>query len=371
MATAMVTVAAARTAARRRVERDRRDWSVTDPSAAVLDLPLHPPTERQVRDEPAAAQDWARSWGHEPAVRWGSRSWPSFGTQQVPERLELSGAEAIATFAGRDVQQEWHRMRDAVAALRGRFGDSDPLRVALRRSATAVADLPAAELERLAAVVAWLVDHPDSGLRLRQLPVHGVHTKWLEQHRGLVTRLHEALTGRESLGLTERPVLVRVRVLDPALRPGGLEDLTLPLDQLGLLPAPAEALILENLETLLALPPLPDTIAVAGLGYGVGGRLRDVPWLRTARVRYWGDLDSHGFRILDDLRAAFPGAESLLMDPETLAAHRDLAVQEDRSTFGSSRRLTAPEAAALAILRESGLRIEQERLDWGWVLPRL
>lgn len=325
-----------------------------------------------MRAAPGTAQDWVRSWRDEPAVVWVSRSWPSFGTQRVPDRLTLVGAEAIASFAGREVRHDWRRMRDAVAELRVGLGDSEPLRTELRRSATAIADLADGELARLQAMLAWLIDHPDSGLRLRQLPVHGVHTKWLERHRGLVMRLHTALTGRESLGLTERPELIRIRILDPALRPRGLADVTLPLAELALLTAPRAVLVVENLETLLSLPPMVGTTAILGGGYGVGGRLRGVPWLRTTQIRYWGDLDSHGFRILDDLRAVFPAAESVLMDVDTLAAHRDLAVQEDRIAFGSMPRLTAPETESLALLREGGgLRIEQERLDWAWVLPRL
>lgn len=372
MPASMVTVAAARAAARKRVERDRRDWSVAEDDAAVLDLPLHPPTERQVRAEPADAQDWVRSWRNEAGVHWVRRSWPSFGTQQVPERLRLHGAEAIAAFAGRDVQRDWHRMRDAITALRTGFGDADPFIAALRSSATAIFELPPVDLERLQAMLGWLLDHPDSGLRLRQLPVHGVHSKWLEQHRGLITRLHQALSGRDSLGLAEKPVTVRIRALDPLLRPSGLQDLTLPQRELALLPAPGEVLIVENLETLLALPELPRTIAVFGGGFGVGGRLRKVPWLSSARVRYWGDLDSQGFRILDDLRATLPAAESVLMDIETFTAHRDLAVQEEQRTFGSPARLTAAEIEALAMLHAGGgLRVEQERLDWDWVLARL
>jgi hypothetical protein len=372
MATSMVSVAAARAAARKRVERDGRAWAAGDPADAVFDLPLHPPTEREVRTAPSAAQDWARSWRDQPEIRWTTRAWPSFGTQEVPDRLVLTGAEAIARFAGRQVQRDWQTMRDAAAELLGRFGDTEALRAELRRSAGTIAALDPLDRERLSAMLSWLTAHPDSGLRLRQLPVHGVHTKWLEQHRGVVTRLHMAITGRTSLGLVDKPVLVRIRVLDPALAPGGLEDVTLPLTALAALRPPAEVLILENLETLLALPPLPGAIAVLGGGYSAGGRLGLVPWLHSAHVRYWGDLDSHGFRILDDLRAAVPSVESLLMDRATLDAHRDLAVQEEQIAVGSLTRLTAPENETLAELRASGgLRVEQERLDWGWVLERL
>jgi hypothetical protein len=51
--------------------------------------------------------------------------------------------------------------------------------------------------------------------------------------------------------------------------------------------------------------------------------LRDAAWLRECEVLYWGDIDTHGFRILDQLRAVHPHVESVLMDEETLLAHRD------------------------------------------------
>ncbi len=211
---------------------------------------------------------------------------------------------------------------------------------------------------------------PDSGLRLRQLPVRGADTKWLEQHRGLVTRLHTALTARPALGLVDSPALVRVRILDPALRPADLVDVSAPAGDLARLPVPAEVLILENLQTLLALPDLDGTIAVLGGGYGAGGRLRGVPWVHTARVRYWGDLDSHGFRILHDVRAALPAVDSVLMDQATLDEHRDLAVQEEQVALGPLDRLRPEEADTLAAQRSGGaLRIE--RLDRRWVLDRL
>jgi hypothetical protein len=46
------------------------------------------------------------------------------------------------------------------------------------------------------------------------------------------------------------------------------------------------------------------------------------PWLHRCQLHYWGDIDTHGFAILDQLRGYFPGAASFLMDRETLLAHR-------------------------------------------------
>jgi len=40
-------------------------------------------------------------------------------------------------------------------------------------------------------------------------------------------------------------------------------------------------------------------------------------------VHYWGDLDTHGFAILNQLRAWLPQTRSFLMDRQTLVEHRD------------------------------------------------
>ena len=50
-----------------------------------------------------------------------------------------------------------------------------------------------------------------------------------------------------------------------------------------------------------------------GIGNGVS-LLRYVPWLGTARITYWGDLDVEGLAILSALRMMFPQAQSVFMD---------------------------------------------------------
>ncbi len=74
------------------------------------------------------------------------------------------------------------------------------------------------------------------------------------------------------------------------------------------------------------------------------GRL---PWLGGADVVYWGDIDTHGFAILDRLRAWLPEARSVLMDQETLLAHRDRWVTEDRPARSALTRLTVDEWGGL------------------------
>ena len=98
--------------------------------------------------------------------------------------------------------------------------------------------------------------------------------------------------------------LIRLRLLDPALgeRFGGLTDISLPLDRFATLDPPCRRVfITENKINGLSFPPLPDSLVIFGLGYGVES-LRDAPWLRQREIHYWGDLDTHGFAILSLLR---------------------------------------------------------------------
>src|SRR5699024_2983888 len=103
---------------------------------------------------------------------------------------------------------------------------------------------------------------------------------------------------------------------NPATGPhhGYRYDITAPLEQLASLKiTPQRILIVENLISLLTLPPMRDTVAVFGKGTAVSS-LTHLPWIHTAQVYYWGDLDTHGFRILHSLRATGVQTSSLLMD---------------------------------------------------------
>jgi hypothetical protein len=128
--------------------------------------------------------------------------------------------------------------------------------------------------------------------------------------------------------------------------------------------------VTENEVNGLAFPELRDAVVIFGLGDGVD-RLAAVPWLVERRLFYWGDIDTHGFAILDRLRAHLPHAASLLMDRETLLAHRPLWVEEADRHEGTLTRLTTPERALYDDLRADRLgervRLEQARVAFGRV----
>ncbi|HMR50663.1 MAG TPA: DUF2220 domain-containing protein [Arachnia sp.] len=106
-----------------------------------------------------------------------------------------------------------------------------------------------------------------------------------------------------------------------------------------------------------------------GSGYRVD-LIGALPFLAGAEVDYWGDLDTHGFAILNRLRHGAPHARSLLMDLETLLAHRDRWGAEPQPTAAALDRLTVEEdelyRALVADRYGLRVRLEQGRIDWRW-----
>ncbi|WP_168625643.1 Wadjet anti-phage system protein JetD domain-containing protein [Cryobacterium sp. BB307] len=370
----MVTVADARARARKLVEREQRQWAAEGGDGVRLDLVLHPPTERDAQADVGGAIAWTRSWREvattDPLAKvgWADRNWPSVGRQSVPERCTLLGADAIATFAGASVAREWRTLRDRAGRLRDVFAAGVPatgLAPAVRAHGRTLQTLAERDFETLIDVVSWLAANPASGSRIRQLPIRGIDTKWLERHRAIVETLHAAITGSASLGLVGAPPLVRVRFLDLSLRPGGLCDVTAPVEELAAVQIAASTVfVFENLDTVLAMPELPGAVVVHGGGYAAR-QLGQIPWIQSGRVIYWGDLDSDGFAILNAVRSGCSNVTSVLMDEATLYAYRDLWVPETKPAAGSYPLLTALEQAALdAIRAEGNVRLEQERVEW-------
>lgn len=392
MARSWVTVEAARTTAGAKYERNFAEWAVgqgsvgqsaagqgsadqwsVEQGSALVDIPLHPPTESAALADQAAAIAWVKSWrdaGLVESVLWTTRRWASLGSQEVPERVRLAGAAAIAGFARKS--PHWRRIEARTRALLSSFTPGPEVIAAVRRNSRAVAALTEVDFERLLLVLQWLAANPDSGLYIRQLPVRGVDTKWVSKHRVLVERLFTAISGRDSLGLSAPPVQVRLRFLDPSLSPGGLGDVSAPVSELAALNIePRTVFVFENLESVVAMPPVPGAVVIHGSGYAVD-RLGGIPWVRHGRVIYWGDLDSHGFGILNRVRASCSDVSVVLMDLATLAAYADLWVAEPTPNTGDLSHLIPAELDVLAELKRHGnIRLEQERIEWAYALQRL
>lgn len=344
-----------------------------------LALPLGAPSEAEAARAFEAVRAWTavwRAWKAPGEITWAERRWGRLGAQQLPERITFASAAEVAEVLGRGAL--WARAMDRRDQLLARWPALAP---ELPRHLPWCIDATDAEIARTTALLTWLQTNPASGLYPRQLPVPGVDTKWLESHQSRIAALVRALRSTpedtrdlyDLCGFRRLAPVLRVRLLDPALRArfGGLGDIAAPVEQWAQADLPAaRVFIVENIQTGLAFGDLPGAALILGLGYAVDA-LGQLPWLAKVPVYYWGDLDTHGLAILDRARAHAPHIASLLMDEETLLAHRALWGREAQQSFAVALpRLTPAEQALFIALRENrwgtGVRLEQERIPWDY-----
>lgn len=373
----MITVREARDRAEQRLRRAMTTWATSIVPVPAMTIALHPPTERVARVDASAAESWVREWdaAELPAgvsVEWETRAWRSIGRQRVPVRLRLQDPSAVASFARGETSRRWRTLTGRVSRVRDALGESDEITATIRRHGATLTDVSPERFNQILAASAWLLHNDVEGMRPRQLPIRSVDSKWFGANRGLVSALVLAAGGREALGIVASDPLVRVRVLDPDLVPGGVSDFAASREQLrGLGPGQRVTFVFENLESVLAMPPWPGAVVVHGSGYAVDV-IGELPWVRTAPVIYWGDLDSDGFAILHRLRSHLPEVQSVLMDEQTLLAHRDLWVSDPTPATGSLTNLTRDEGTARdRLIREGHARLEQERIPWDTALAAL
>jgi hypothetical protein len=176
-------------------------------------------------------------------------------------------------------------------------------------------------------------------------------------------------------GFLEKPELIRFRVLDDrlSLLPGPIRpDIALDAESFAKLELPVRLVfVTENETNYLAFPPVNDAIVIFGAGYGWEA-LAKAQWLSTCQIHYWGDIDTHGFAILDSFRSRFPTARSFLMDYPTLKAHEALWGHEPEPVVRDLPRLTPAERLLYDGLRDNRyhpqVRLEQEKIEYSLVL---
>lgn len=368
------------------VARVRRRWDdgallrgyAEDEPFTPIEIALRGPTPSQIGDDVSAARDWVASLDtgrrddRRYELRWREIGGRQIGRNRLPTHAVVSGYDQAWALLG--TAAEVRRFGEILASAR----DHPPVREWIVAHPNRALRL-AGEMPRLIAAYDWLDSHRQSGRYLREISAPGVDTKFAERQRAVLAAMlgvPSSTSGFLSgLGLRAKPGLVRFRphralgfaaaLSEVAARAEELADLDL---------RPSKALIVENEISYLSVDVPVDGVVFWGKGFEVDavGRL---PWLADVEVGYWGDVDTHGFAILDRLRAWLPHARSVLMDRETLLAHRDRWVAEDRPATSALTRLGAEEHALYVDLVGDVLgqrvRLEQERIDWGWVQQHL
>ncbi|ORV18017.1 Wadjet anti-phage system protein JetD domain-containing protein [Mycobacterium celatum] len=343
-----------------------------------IEVPLHGPRPSEVGDDLAAARRWVaaldagRRDDRRYTLQWQSIGGRQIGRNQLPVRAVVSSMEQACALLG------------VTASLR-RFDELLVLAQQHPRVRQWIVDHPhralelAPEVPRLIAAYIWLDSNRQSHRYLREISAPGVDTKFAERHRPVLAAMLGVSSSASGflagLGLRSKPGLVRLRPAPSLGLVAPLTEIAVRCEELTQLNVePRMAVIIENEISYLSVEVPDNGVVIWGRGFDVDavGRLR---WLAEVDVRYWGDIDTHGFAILDRLRAWLPQAQSVLMDRETLLTHRDHWVTEDRPATAVLTRLTPDEQELYSDLVTDGLgervRLEQERIDWQWVEQRL
>jgi len=267
-----------------------------------------------IQQEVQALRDWAGLHGLD--LRQGNRRVHGT-TQPIPTHVTVPGLDAAAAVCGTKWTARIDRGRDRAAVLRDRYSDCTNI-AAVIRSIDTYSDL---DFSLLLTVTDFFQTNSADGLTPRQVPLPGVHAKWLNTGQPVV----ELLTGRPLNLAPRHPARIHVTYLDPEhLAAGGRRfDSATVGDTMRPAYEPEVVIISENKDTAIHFPVTPGGIAVEGGGAG-GSTAARFDWLVSAPlVVYWGDIDADGFEILDGYRRDGVPATSILMDIDAYRAYTE------------------------------------------------
>ena len=352
-------------------------------------LALKGPDSRALGERFSEVRDWIAGLGANEGlyrIEWRSVNHRVLGANRIPSAIWIDTLEQALGLIGK------HRAAERFAGMveRTRETRAELIPWLAKRPLRALA--LAEEWPQLLAIVDWLSKHPRPEVYLRQVDLPGVHTKLIEGHRGVLAEFFDLVLPEEAIdathtgafgfcrryGFLDKPARVRFRMLDPTVRllpMASDQDITLAQAAFSSLAPPVTTVfITENEINFLAFPNVRDSMVIFGAGYGFAN-LVAAHWLQEKNIHYWGDIDTHGFAILNQLRGIFPHTVSFLMDRETLLAHRQFWGSEPQPQTGDLLRLTTEEQALYDQLRQHtwgvSVRLEQEKIGFQFLAATL
>ena len=232
----------------------------------------------------------------------------------------------------------------------------------------------------------WFDIHLNSNLYIREIPV-SVHTKFIENNKGLIKSLtnkaDSELGFEDTFGLRSKPNLIRVRSLDNKLPIQVLnkevQECSLTINDFNNIGETFckdinSVFIVENEMVFLTFPEVDKSICIWGHGFTVT-ILKNVHWLASKAIYYFGDLDEHGFEILSSLRNLFTNVKSFCMTEKVLEEYKVFRVKGPQLLGGIiPKQLTKNELDVFMILRNGPHeenRLEQERIDTKTILSEI
>lgn len=269
--------------------RLRNTWHLSiagDTSSWPYRHPLGRPDSQTMLRDFGTVQRWVfdlDEWatGHGLNLEWERRRSGST-SQPLPTHVVVPDADTAARVVGQGWTQRLARGRARFGVLAAEFPDAT-----LPRVVREVDDWSQVDFGLLVVAAHWFQRNPASGRSPRQVPIEGLHSKWLNTHRPQVA----TLAGVEDLGLVEpRTTPIAFTYLDRMHRESGgrLHDSVIPGDLVRPAYTPRLAVIAENKDTAILFPEVAGAIAVQGGGKAGPALISQIGWMRGAdRVVYW------------------------------------------------------------------------------------
>lgn len=354
---------------------------------------LKPPRGQEALVQLDDFHRFVTSWKEFPfqaCVEWETRTFRQLSRQKIPTRFVVNDIASLAAILGQVEQQvlaDWQakiaQLLDAPFAQGERR--QHKLFSVLIDHLEDLETYSNQDMTLLINLIPQLMPGMGKGCYLRALPVNYVDTKFVEQNYRLIERITNVVFDNsviETGGLLawldcrDNPkgwLMVRPLCENAQAALGGLPLLQMDTDTLLELILPARhILVVENVQSGLALPTLEDTIAVFGGGKNVSWL--SAIWLQSKRVAYWGDIDSEGLAILSDARGKLPSLEPVMMNEKTVITFSERMVGEPDSVPDEPQHLTSSEQNLFRKLRDGtymNRRLEQERIAADYVRQSL
>ena len=319
-----------------------------------LKLKLKAPNSRELSEKFPDVRDWINKITLDTKhfhIQWRSINHRILGQNEIPAEFRINTLEDALDLIGK------HKQAKQFTELLEQTTIQQPGLIPWLFKKPLRALNLAEDWLLLLKVVTWMSQHPRPLIYLRQINIPGVHTKLIERNRGVLTELLDIVMPQGTIdtttkgiggfcrryGFLDKPLRVRFRTLDPKLKllpSGSDQDITVSATSFAGLDLPVSKIfITENEINFLSFPNVADSIVIFGAGYGFEN-LAAASWLKKNKIYYWGDIDTHGFAILNQLRAIFPHTISFLMDQNILLKHRSLWGIEAQPETGNLDRLS-------------------------------
>lgn len=289
--------------------------------------------------------------------------------QSIPTHVSVASLDTAIDLLGPEWRKRIQRGRSRLAKLRSAFPQAAELPTIVR----AVDSYSDVNFDLLCTAASWFTNNTASGLTPRQVPIEGLHAKWLNTHKHLV----QNLAGVDSLELLPKhPQRIHFTYLDPDHLASGKRrhDSATVYDAMTPAYLPDVVLISENKDTAIHFPALGRGISVEGSGFAGASAISSFNWLTSAQhIVYWGDMDADGFEIVNQFRQHGILITSIFMDLIAFETYERFGTTTDArgNALRASQRkdlvhLTKHERELYELLTDPAWtrvrRVEQERI---------